>query len=456
VNKHLHLVGIGGIGMSGLALLLLKEGYRVSGSDIKESQILKKLISLGAEIYIGHSGENVKGADLVIYSSAIKEDNPEIKMARRKKISLIKRAEMLAELMRDKIAITVTGAHGKTTTASLISWLLLKRDFSPCFALGGVLRGLGENALLGKGKYFVAEADESDGTFLKFSPYYSVITNIDHEHIDFYGNFENLLNAFGDFIANTKDCLIACGDDLNLRYILKDFNKKYLLYGRSSDCHIRAEDIRLLNFFSEFNCVYKGGNLGRVSLALVGTHNVINSLAVIGLGMELGIDFNQIRDALKSFPGLERRFQVKIESKDFLLIDDYGHHPTEIKATLEAAKNCGYKRLICVFQPHRYSRTKLLFKEFCKCFDSADLLIITDIYSADEEPIEGIDSEVLLRKLEESGKRNCFFLPKEEIVEYLLNIISSGDLVVTLGAGDIGRLSDELAKRIKEEIKIEF
>lgn len=454
--KHLHLVGIGGIGMSGLALLLLKEGYKVSGSDIKESQILKKLINLGAEIYIGHSEENVKGADLLIYSSAIKEDNPEIKMARRKKISLIKRAEMLAELMKDKIAITITGAHGKTTTTSLISWLLLKRDFSPCFALGGVLRGLGENALLGNGEYFVAEADESDGTFLKFSPFYSIITNIDYEHIDFYGNFANLLNFFRDFVNKTKECLIVCGDDPNLRCILKDFNKKYLLYGRSSDCHIRAEDIKLLNFSSEFNCIYQGKDLGRISLPLVGIHNVINSLAVIGLGMELGIDFNQIRDALESFPGLERRFQVKIESKDLLLIDDYGHHPTEIKATLEAAKSCGYKRLICVFQPHRYSRTKLLFEEFCKCFDSADLLIITDIYSANEESIEGISSQILLEGLRSSSKKDCFFLPKEEIIEYLFSIISPGDLIMTLGAGDIGRISDELAERIKEEIKIKF
>jgi len=456
MDKRIHLIGIGGIGMSGLALLLLKKGYKVSGSDIKKNCVLDKLSGLGAKIYIGHSQEYIKDTDLVVYSSAIREDNPEIKEARERKIPVIKRAEMLANLMRDKIVITVTGAHGKTTTTSLTAHLLLKNNLSPCFALGGILRGRGENALLGEGDYFVAEADESDGTFLYFQPSYSIITNVDYEHLDFYKDFGNLLKNFREFMDRTKKTLILFGDDKNLRELTKDFKKKILLYGKSPHCHIQPKDINLSGFSSEFNCLYKGKDLGRIFLPLTGVHNVINSLAVIGLAMELGIDFKRIRDSLGIYSGVERRFQLKLKQDDLILIDDYGHHPTEIRATLEATKSIERKRLICIFQPHRYTRTKLLLDDFCKCFNSVDLLIITDIYPANEKPIEGISSQAILERMREFKKENILYLPKKEIGDFILNVAEPGDLILTIGAGDIGKVSDELAERIKEKVAFKF
>jgi UDP-N-acetylmuramate--alanine ligase len=452
VNRHYHLVGIGGIGMSGIAQLLLRQGFRVSGSDLKENKITGELKELGADIFIGHNPLNIKGADLVVYSSAIGEDNPEIKEAKRQGISLIKRAEALVRLMKDETVITVTGSHGKTTTASLVSFLLLQAGLSPTVAVGGVLKNIDTNACLGDGNFFVAEADESDGSFLHYRPKYSIITNIDYEHLDYYKDFKNEIAAFGEFINNTQDngCVFASSDDANLKDILKNYKNKYVLFGLEAGAHIYPKDIQIKGLSSEFDCFYKNKFIDRFYLALGGRHNISNALSVIALGLELGIELKFIKETLKYYKGAKRRLEIKFEDKDYLLIDDYAHHPTEIKATLSALKNLKFNRLIAVFQPHRYTRTKLLSDEFGKSFDLADYIIVTDIYPAGEQPQEGVSGELIYDKIKERApSKQIYFLPKEEIAAHILKIIKPHDLLVTLGAGDIVKICDELVEKFK-------
>lgn len=438
--------------MSGIAQLLLRSGKKVSGSDLKESPITRELKNLGAQVFIGHDCQNIKDANVVIYSSAIKEDNPEIKEAKRIGISIIRRAEALAKLMQDKNVITVTGSHGKTTTTSLVSCLLLGAGFSPTVAIGGIFKNIDTNALLGKGDFFVAEADESDGSFLYYHPKYSIITNIDHEHLDYYKEFSSEVNAFRRFLSQTeKDgCVFCCGDDANLKEILKGYKNRYVLFGLNSNSDIYPKNIKRDGLSSEFDCFYKDKFIGRFYLALGGEHNISNALSVIALGLELGIDLGLIKDALREYKGSKRRLEVKFYADGYLVIDDYAHHPTEIKATLSAIKNLGAKRSIVIFQPHRYTRTKLLLDEFTKSFDLADYLIITDIYPAGEKPIEGVDARMIYDRIKQrSPDKQVFFLPKDEILKHALGVISDGDLVITLGAGDIVKVGDELVERIK-------
>ncbi len=437
--------------MSGIAKLLLGKGNQVSGSDLKESKITDELEKLGASIFIGHDPANIKGADVVIYSSAIGEDNPQIQAAKRQGLPLLKRAQALADLMKDETVITVTGSHGKTTTTSLISYLLLQAGLSPTVAIGGILRNIDTNAYMGEGKLFVAEADESDGSFLYYQPKYSIITNIDYEHLDYYKDFQNVINTFKEFINKTDKlgCLFCCNDDVNLKNILKDYKGRFVLFGLGDDADIYAENIEMNGLTSRFDCFYQNKFIDRFRLNLGGMHNISNALSVIALGLELKINLTFIKDTLASYQGACRRLEIKFQDKDYLVLDDYAHHPTEIKATLAAISNLK-KKTIAIFQPHRYTRTKLLLDEFGKCFDLADHVIITDIYPANECPLIGVTGRSIYDKIREhSPDKPLNFLPKDEIASCVLKIIQPGDLVVTLGAGDITKVCDELVERLK-------
>lgn len=435
--------------MSCLARLILAKGLKVSGSDIKETKILQDLRQLGIDVRLGHRPLNIKGADLVVYSSAISLENPEIREAHNHNIPVIKRAEMLARLMQEGRVITVTGAHGKTTTTALVSHLLIEAGLSPTVAIGGILRNLESNAYLGKSPFFVAEADESDGSFLYYRPNYSIITNIDYEHLDYYQSFDNLIKAFKKFLDNTKNdgCVFCCSDDINTRDILKDCQKKVILFGLSKEANIHPANIKFNGLQSNFDCFYNNKLIGNFIVSLGGMHNVVNALSVIGLGAELGVNLKKIKSALYSYQGTKRRLEKKLDCDALLVLDDYAHHPTEIKTTLFALKYLNRKRIIAVFQPHRYSRTKLLLDEFGKSFSGADSVIITDIYSAGEKPIENITAFSILDSLKNNGHSQARYIAKEEIVEYLLKMINPGDLIITLGAGDITKISDELVQR---------
>jgi len=452
MKKYYHFIGIGGIGMSGVAHLLLKAGLRVSGSDLKENRITEELRRLGAKIYIGHNAQNIAEQDAVVYSSAIKEDNPEIRQAKALGISLLKRAEALALLMQQKTAITIAGSHGKTTTTALISYMLLEAGLCPTVAIGGILKNIDTNACLGSGEYFVAEADESDGSFLCYQPKYSIITNIDREHLDYYRNFENELNAFKSFIKLTQEggCIFACADDLNLKKLFSDYKARVVFFGLNEAADICAKKIEFNGLASDFDCLFKNKFISRFHLALGGRHNISNALAVIGLGLELGIDLRHIRRTLEGYKGAGRRLEIRFRNDKYLVLDDYAHHPSEIKATLRVVANLRLKRKIVVFQPHRFSRTQLLLNEFADSFDQADYLIITDIYAAGEQPVDGVDAQALLRKIKEcQPDKQTLYLAKEKITDFLLDFMQAGDLVIILGAGDIARVADALAEKLK-------
>lgn len=451
MTKHIHLIGIGGIGMSGIAKLLLKRGIKVSGSDIKETKITTDLRKNGAGISIGHHPQNLKGVSIVVYSSAIQVDNPEIKEAKRLGIPLVKRAQILADLMKEMTAITVTGSHGKTTATSLISYLLLQAGLNPTVAIGGILRNIDNNAYSGEGRFFVAEADESDGSFLYYRPKYSIVTNIDYEHLDYYKDIKNEIQTFRQFLNQIPPdgCAFCCADDKNLVGILKNYKNRYVLFGLNEGADIFPKNIQLQGLTSELDCFYKDKFIERFRLNLGGRHNISNALAVVALGIELGIDLKVIKETLATYQGSRRRLEVKLENEDYLLLDDYAHHPTEIRATLETIKGLR-KRTIVIFQPHRYSRTKLLLDEFSKCFGFADYLIVTDIYPAGEMPIDGLSGESVCEKIKQyQPHKGIVFLPKEEISSHVLSVLKAGDLLITLGAGDIFKTCDELVEKIK-------
>ena len=451
MEKHYHLIGIGGIGMSGIAKLLLRSGAKVSGSDLKESKITQGLKGLGSEVFIGHNLTNIEGASVIIYSSAIREDNPEMIEARRRGVPLLKRAQALAQLMENKTVITITGSHGKTTTASLVSCLLSQAGLLPSVAVGGILRNIDTNSYLGNGDFFVAEADESDGSFLYYRPTYSIITNIDREHLDYYQEFEKELSAFREFLNRTEErgCVFGCADDVNLKKILSDYKNRYILFGLKSSAGVYPKNIKLSGLSSEFDCFYKNKFVGTFHLSLGGEHNISNALSVIALGIELGIDLEFIKETLAQYKGVKRRLEIKFVNAQYLVMDDYAHHPTEIKATLAALECLKFNRVIAIFQPHRYTRTKLLLDEFGRCFNSADYVIITDIYAASEEPIEGITGERVYDKIKEyAPDKEAIFLPKVEIIPHILKIIRPHDLIITLGAGDIVKISDELSAKL--------
>ncbi len=453
MRKHIHLIGIGGIGVSAVARLLLERGWRISGCDQKENDLIKHLRSAGVDISIGHDTKHLEGVSTVVYSSAITEDNLEIQEAKRRGIKLLKRAEVLAYLMRDKTVITVTGMHGKTTTTSLASHVLIEAGVEPTAAVGGILQNMGNNALVGRGKFFIADADESDGSLLYYHPQYSIITNIDQEHMDYYKDFNSILETFRRFIGNTKEngCLFCWRDDPYLSDLLKDCQRKVVYFGLTDKADVYATDIELKGLSSEFNCFRRDEFIGRFNANLGGRHNILNTLAVIALGLELGISVDLMKAALVNYEGTRRRLQVKFKSADYLVLDDYGHHPTEIKATLETVKSLNPGRLLVVFQPHRYSRTKFFLDSFASCFDSADCAIITDIYSAGELPVRGVDDRSIYDRLKSRDRIEAQFLEKDNVLDHVLKILKPQDVVVTLGAGDITKISDELAEALKRQ-----
>lgn len=452
---HIHFIGIGGIGMSGIARIYLSRGIKVSGSDLKKSVITDELSDLGAKIFLGHDKENISGAQVVVYSSAIKEDNPEYALAKETGIRLIKRAQALAELMQGKTVITVTGSHGKTTTTSLISYLLIEAGLCPTVVIGGILNNIKKNSCPGSGDLFVAEADESDGSFLYYNPKYSIITNIDYEHLDYYKDFKSELAAFKEFISHTdkNGCLFCCSDDHNLINLLKDYSGQYVLFGLNDFSHVYAKDIKVDGLSSEFDVFYNSRFIDRFYLSLGGKHNVSNALSVIAVGLKLNIDVEFIKKALRDYKGAGRRIEVKYKDSDITVIDDYAHHPTEIKSTLEAVKSLRSKRIIAVFQPHRFTRTQLLMDDFASSFGGVDLSIITGIYAASEKEIPGVTSESIVEKINERfGKNKAVFIPKEKIVDRIMETKKPGDIIITLGAGDIAKVCDELVERIKRKI----
>lgn len=441
---HIHFVGIGGIGMSGIAELLLNLGYKVSGSDKASTDITDRLKRLGGKVYKGHDENNIEGADVVVISSAVSLKNPEVVAATQLSIPVIPRAEMLAELMRLKYSIAVAGAHGKTSTTSIISSVLAKGGLDPTVVIGGKLKSIDSNALLGQGNYIVAEADESDGSFLKYSPAIAVVTNIDKEHLDFYKDIDAIKDVFLSFIDRIPfyGLAVLCLDNEYIQEIIPKIKKRFTTYGMSSQAVFQAKNVSIEGLIAKYNVYHQGKALGKISLSLPGIHNVYNSLASIAVGMELDIPFEIIKDALENMQGVQRRLEIKGEAKGVTVIDDYGHHPTEIRTTLQAAKDCWpERRVVVVFQPHRYTRTKALFDDFTRAFYQSDHLVILPIYSAGENEIEGIDSKRLCEEIAAHGHKEASYMnDMESAVAYLTEILNEKDILLTLGAGDVWKV----------------
>ncbi len=454
-SKHIHFVGIGGIGMSGIAELLLNLGYTVSGSDLGSSMITRRLADLGGVVRQGHDGENIRGADVVVTSSAIDPANPEVVEAKKNHIPVIQRAEMLAELMRlKKFGIAIAGSHGKTSTTSMVSWIMAEAGLDPTIVVGGKVDCLGGNAKLGEGEFLVAEADESDGSFLKLSPVLEVVTNIDLEHLDYYRDLDHIKDTFLEFIDKIPfyGAAILCLDDENVAELLPRISRRMITYGMTAQADLHAESIEFKDGRVHFS-VYRGGyHLGNIDLAPPGKHNVYNALAALCVGFELDIEFAVMAKALGSFNGVQRRMQKKGESQGVTVVDDYGHHPTEIRATLAAIKEAWpRKRLVVLFQPHRYSRTKALFKEFLTAFHRADVLVMTDIYAASEKPMENVSTARLLAEIELHGQKHTLHIPEvETMAEEVLGMVRENDLVLTLGAGNIVRVGEELVELLEQ------
>lgn len=453
-TQHIHFVGIGGIGMSGIAELLLNLGYRVSGSDLQQSATTEHLKKHGGQVYTGHNEEWIEGADVVVTSSAISSDNPEVVAARAENIPVIKRAEMLAELMRlKKYGIAIAGSHGKTSTTSMVSWMLFNAGLDPTIVVGGKVDSLGGNAKLGEGEFLVAEADESDGSFLKLAPVIEVVTNIDLEHLDYYRDMEHIKESFLEFIDKVPfyGAVILCLDDRNIAEILPAIEKRTMTYGLTSQADIYAEKIRFCEGRAYFDVMQDGKLLGEVTIAPPGKHNVYNALAAVCVGMELDIPFSGIQKALAAYQGVQRRMQFKGSVNGITVVDDYGHHPTEIRATLEAIKEAWpEKRLVVLFQPHRYSRTEALFDEFKTCFHRADYLVMTKIYAASEQPLPGISAENLLTETRQHGQRYTLYIDElADIPVKVKDILQENDLVLTLGAGNIVDVGEELLKAMQ-------
>ncbi|MFH1138917.1 MAG: UDP-N-acetylmuramate--L-alanine ligase [Pseudomonadota bacterium] len=452
-QTHIHFVGIGGIGMSGIAEVLLNLGHLVSGSDLKESDVTRRLASLGARVFVGHKAENVAAADVVVISSAVPKDNPEILAARRDFTPVIPRAEMLAELMRLKYSVAVAGSHGKTTTTSLVGTILGEGALDPTMVIGGKLDSIGSNARLGQGEFLVAEADESDGSFLLLSPTIAVVTNIDLEHLDYYRDLAHIKETFLAFINKVPfyGTAVVCLDDPNVQGLIPEMRKKYLTYGLSTQADIQAAEIENIGWGHSYELVVKGEKKGRIQISLPGRHNVLNSLAAVGVGLELKIPMEAIARALAKIGGIHRRFHLKGEAGGVTVIDDYGHHPTEIKATLAAMKECyPNRRLVVLFQPHRYSRTEALFEDFCSAFNQADKLITTEIYPAGEAPRPGIDGKKLADAISSHGHHDSAFEPDLALMaERVVLRLNPDDVVLTLGAGNIFRVGEKILEIMK-------
>jgi len=450
--RRIHLVGIGGSGMCGIAEILLDLGHSVSGSDLRETAVTQRLAVLGAVIHIGHDAQNVGNADVVVISSAVSSDNPEVLAARTKKIPVIPRAEMLAELMRLKYSVTIAGAHGKTSTTSMTGLMLHEAGLDPTIIIGGRLQAFGSNVRAGRGEFIVVEADESDGSFLKLSATIAVITNIDAEHLDHYEDLNAIRRSFVQFANKVPfyGAVILCIDNEENRKILSQIHRKVITYGLSDEADFRAAPIQLKEFGSEFEVYHHEMRLGVVKLNVPGVHSIVNSLAAIAVASELGVSFDTARQSLSTFRGVDRRFQLRANVNDIMIIDDYAHHPSEIEATLTAARQGWNRRVIAVFQPHRYSRLFHLFDGFTKCFDKADVLMLTDIYPAGEQPIPGVNIE----KLANAIKHPNLILHKDitTLHEKALEIAQPGDIVLFLGAGTITGAAERAAKMLNEKI----
>jgi len=449
--RRVHFVGIGGIGMSGIAEVLLNLGYGISGSDLKETEVTRRLQVLGCVISYGHRKENVKEADVLVISSAVRKGNPEVEVAEERLIPVIPRAEMLAELMRVKVGIAIAGTHGKTTTTSLISTVLAAGGLDPTVVIGGRLNSIGSNARLGQGEFLVAEADESDGSFVKLMPTIAVVTNIDPEHLDYYKGIEEIKETFLNFLNKIPffGLAVLCLDHPNIQSLIPRLKKRFTTYGLTTQADFRAKEIQFDGLSTAFDVLHHRREVGRLTLRMPGLHNVYNALATVATAFELDIPFKTIQETLQDFGGIQRRFQIKAERQGVLIVDDYGHHPVEIKATLRAARTGWQRRIIVIFQPHRYTRTQTLFDDFLTAFYDADVLILTDIYAAGEDRIEGIEAKKLFEGIRDYGHKDVSYLPdRKEIVNHVLRIVRPGDLVITLGAGDITQVSEELVKRL--------
>ena len=450
--KKVHFIGIGGAGMSALAQILLEKGYEVSGSDMKDSAMTGILRDLGAKVFIGHRAENVRGAEAIVVSSAIREENPEVAEAARLGLKRLHRSDVNAFLINNSKGIAVAGAHGKTTTTSMIGVSLDYEGVSPSIIIGGEVDYLGSNAKLGKSEYLVSEADESDGTFLKYYPYIGVVTNIENDHMDHYGTMENIIKAFHQFLSQIRrdGWAVVCADNEHIRNIIGDIKCNIATYGIDHEADYMAADIEASSSCTTFDVIHKGENLGRVRLNVPGLHNVLNALACVVTGIVLGMSLSQMAEGLTMFNGAKRRFQTKGRINDIWVVDDYAHHPTEIATTIKAARQTKPKRLVCAFQPHRYSRTQLLQKEYGSCFAGVDLLVLTDVYSAGEDPIPGVDGELLVNEVKrQTGQETVYIQDKKQIAAYLKSIAQPGDLIMTMGAGDIVKCGEELVEAMK-------
>ena len=458
-RRRLHFIGIGGIGMSGIAEILLNLGYRISGSDLKRSPVTDRLAKLGATIHEGHAAEHIRGADVVVYSSAISPANAEFAAARASGVPVIMRGELLAELMRVKYGVAIAGSHGKTTTTSMTAAVVAEAGKDPTVVVGGRVDSLGSNARLGKSDFLIVEADESDGSFLRLAPIVAVVTNIDVEHLDHYGSADALEQAFLSFANKTPfyGSTVLCLDDPAVRQIAPRVTSRVRTYGTaeiSPEADLVVHDVECGPQACRFGLDYRCEDLGTFEVRSVGRHNVLNAAAAVLVGLELEIEPETLRAGLRGFSGVDRRFQIRGQRGGVTVIDDYGHHPTEIRATLAAARTCGYGQIHVIFQPHRYSRTKLLAADFANCFADCDRLQVTDIYAASEEPLAGIDSPWLVERIRAAGQSEVDYAPSiEEAIERVVEEAEPGDAVMTLGAGTIWRAGDQILKRLEERVR---
>ena len=453
--KKVHFVGIGGAGMSAIAKVLLQMGYTITGSDLKKSETIDKLVKSGAQIFTGHNSENIHDAEAVVVSTAISQSNPEVLCAREKGIPVFHRSDIIAQLMLQYEGIAVAGAHGKTTTTAMIAVMLEHAGVDPTIIIGGEVDYLNGSAKLGASKYLVAEADESDGSFLKYSPHIAVVTNIENDHMDFYKTMENILHTFSKFLHNLpsdKGLGVLCFDNAYIRDLTKNIQRTYISYAIEHDAQYMARNICTRGVSTTYDAYHEEELLGTIKINVPGRHNIANSLAAVVVGLTIGLTLTQIAEGLAQFQGVKRRFQTKARINGVWIIDDYAHHPTEITTTLMAARQTNPNRLICVFQPHRYSRTQFLREEFGHAFAPSDILIITDVYAAGEQPIPGITGEVLKNEVErQTGKQVIYIPEKEKIARYLSEIVESGDLVMTMGAGNIYGVGEELVELLMKK-----
>ncbi len=453
--KKLHFVGIGGIGMSGIAELLLDQGFLITGSDKAASENTERMQQLGATVYIGHDAANVApDVDVLVYSSAVAPDNPEILEAQRRKIPVIRRAEMLAEVMRLKYGIGIAGTHGKTTTTSMVSLVLMEGGIDPTVIVGGRLRGLaGSNARLGKGEFIVVEADEYDRSFLSITPTIAVLTTLETDHLDCYRDLEDIKSAFIQFASKVPfyGFVVLCLDEPALQEIMPKIKKKIITYGLTAQADLYAVDIRHKENQTFFIVMKEGVELGEITLHIPGKHNVQNALAAIAVGLELNVPFSSVKAGIEKFTGVFRRWDVKAEIDNILVVDDYAHHPTEIARTLAGVKAGWRRRVVCVFQPHLYSRTRDFYEDFGRSFFNADVLVVTDVYAAREEPIQGITGELIANTAKEFGHKRVFYVAdKRALPDFLMTMKQPGDIIITMGAGDIWKYGEELIKKLQQ------